>query len=113
MTTLSAGNSISRLPLRRGFLLIALALACFALAPNPKAFGVSRPPEGDHTGANTAEGQNALRRATSGIHNTALGFQSLFGNTTWIDNTATGFQAAVKTNGQAGRSLGTFILGPT
>jgi hypothetical protein len=147
MTTLSVGNSISRLPLRRGFLLIALVLACFALAPNPKAFGVSRPPDAGYAGANTAEGQNALQSLTSGIHNTALGFQTLFSNTTGIDNTATGFQAlpfnttghddtaggfkalynnttgfentgaglqaAVKTNGQAGRALGTFILGPT
>ena len=54
--------------------LILLALACFGLAPAPKAFGVSPAPDGAYPGANTAEGQSALQSLTSGIHDTALGY---------------------------------------
>jgi hypothetical protein len=85
MTTLHLRKSI--------ILLIALALACFALWPVPKAFGVSPAPDGAYPGANTAKGQNALQSLTSGVHNTALGYQALFRNTFGNDNTATGFQA--------------------
>jgi len=93
MTALSIGHSIARSPLRRGLLLLALALCCFALGPAPKAFGVSPAPDGAYPGANTAEGQNALQSVTSGIHNTALGYQTLFSDTTGHDNMASGLQA--------------------
>jgi hypothetical protein len=79
--------------LRLAFILIAVALACFALEPAPNAFGVSPPPDGGYAGGNTAEGQNALQSLTSGIHNTALGYQTLFSNTIGHDNMAAGFQA--------------------
>jgi hypothetical protein len=84
-------NSIKRLPRRRGFILISLALTCFGLAPAVQA--VSPAPDGAYPGANTAEGQSALQSLTTGIHNTALGYQTLFSNTTGHDNLATGFQA--------------------
>jgi trimeric autotransporter adhesin len=93
MTTLPIGNSISRSPLRPGLLFIPLALCCFMLAPAPKAFGVSPPPDGGYPNGNTAEGQNALFSLTSGANNTATGGVSLYHNTTGIDNTANGYQA--------------------
>ena len=90
MTTPHLRNSISRSSLRRAFLLIAVALCCFALPAAPNAFGVSPAPDGGYPGGNTAEGINALFSLTSGIHNTALGFQTLFSNTTGSTNTASG-----------------------
>ncbi len=104
MTTLHSRKSIDRLPLRlglprvqpiwiiRGFLLIPLVLAWFALSPTSQA--VSPAPDGGYAGSNTAEGQNALSSLTTGSDNTALGFQALFSNTTGDTNTAAmGFQA--------------------
>jgi trimeric autotransporter adhesin len=94
MTALHLRNSISRSPLRRGFLLVALAW--FALSPMAQA--VSPPPDGGYPNDNTAEGDNALFSLTSGAGNTATGFQALYSNTTvappaGADNTATGSQA--------------------
>jgi hypothetical protein len=60
MRTLHVRKSISRLPLRRGLLFIALALCCFGLSPGPKAFGVSPAPDGGYSDGNTAEGDSAL-----------------------------------------------------
>jgi hypothetical protein len=97
MTTLPIGKSISRSLLRRGFILIAVALACFALAPAPNGFGVSPPPDGGYGGGNTAEGTNALFSRTTGVWNTALGYQALYHVTTGNQNTATGFQTLFST----------------
>src|SRR6266446_3545889 len=77
-----------RLPRWRGFLLIPLALACFALLPATHA--VSPPPDGGYAGGNTAEGQNALLNLTSGGFNTAVGWFSLSANITGSYNTAVG-----------------------
>jgi hypothetical protein len=93
MTTLPLGKSISRSPLRRGLLLIALALVGFALSPAPKAFGVMPPPDGGYPNGNTAEGDNALLNLTTGINNTANGFQALLHNTIGSNNTANGVSA--------------------
>jgi hypothetical protein len=92
MTTLRLRKSIGRPPSRRGCLLIAVALACFALSPAPSAFGVSPAPDGGYPNQTTAEGQNALFNLTTGINNTALGFDALWNNTTGGYNTATGEQ---------------------
>ena len=106
MTTLHSRKSIDRLPLRlglprvqpiwiiRGFLLIPLVLAWFALSPTSQA--VSPAPDGGYAGSNTAEGQNALSSLTTGSDNTALGFQALFSNTTGDTNTASGSVALFK-----------------
>jgi trimeric autotransporter adhesin len=103
MKTQNSRNSIGRPPLRlrlprvqslwiiRGFPLISLALACFALSPTAQA--VVPAPDGGYANQNTAEGTNALFSLTSGSDNTALGYQALFGNTTGHDNTATGTSA--------------------
>src|SRR4029077_13973537 len=71
--------------------LIIFSLVCSALVQNTLA--VSPPPDGGYSGANTAEGQNALQSLTSGVWNTALGYQVLFHDTTGNQNTATGYQA--------------------
>ena len=77
MKTLHLRKSISRSPLRRGVVLITLALGCFALSPSPNAFAVSPPPDGGYPGANTAEGTDALFHLTTGIDDTAIGFNAL------------------------------------
>jgi len=89
-TTLSVGNSISRSPLRCGFLFIALALAWFALSPTARA--VSPAPDGGYPGQNTAEGEDALFSldTTTGLNNTAIGFNALYSLTTGSEDTATG-----------------------
>jgi hypothetical protein len=94
----SVRNSLSRAPLRHGFLLIPLVLCCFALSPAPKAFGVRPAPDGGYPGANTAEGTNALFKLTSGIDNTAVGFNALYNNNTGMFNTANGDQALFSNN---------------
>jgi hypothetical protein len=74
----SVRNSLCRAPLRRGFLLIplALALAWFALSPTAQA--VSPAPDGGYPNGNTAEGDEALLNLTTGTNNTANGFEALF-----------------------------------
>src|SRR5918996_5917889 len=82
MTTLTTINRVA---------LAGFALACFALLPGVRA--VVPPPDGGYPGQNTAEGDDALFRLTSGVNNTAIGFRAMFQNTTGSDNTAIGFQA--------------------
>ena len=107
MTTLHLGNSISRSPLRRGFLLIAVALACFEFWPAPQAFGVSPAPDGGYAGGNTAEGDVALFSLTSGSDNTANGLGALYSNTTGSSNTANGYAALFSnTNGFDNTAIG-------
>jgi hypothetical protein len=89
----SIENSLSRPPLRRGFLLIPLALAAFALAPTAQA--VDPAPDGGYPNNNTAEGEDALFSLTTGTSNTAIGFDALFNNTTGLANTATGDEALI------------------
>ena len=91
MTTLCLRKSISRSPLRLGFLLITLLLACFALSPTGQA--VTPAPDGGYPGFNTAEGDNALLSLTTGTSDTAIGAQALQNNTTGSLNTATGVNA--------------------
>ncbi len=85
-------HPISRwLPLRRSLVLIPLVLACFGFSPAMQA--VSPPPDGGYTGANTAEGTDALFSLTSGLDNTAVGYRALYSTTTGGYNTAAGFLA--------------------
>jgi hypothetical protein len=84
-------NFISRSPLRRGFLLLPLALAWFALSPVARA--VDPPPDGGYPNENTAEGEDALFSLTAGAGNTAIGYQALYFNTTGFANTANGLHA--------------------
>src|SRR5260370_33187115 len=89
---------IGRSPLRLGFVLMPLALACFALPGRAKAAppnNVSLGPQAlqsDTTGSNgTALGYQALRSNTTGFQNTATGSQTLLRNTTGANNTAVGY----------------------
>src|SRR5436190_1384010 len=115
MTTLHLRNSIGRSPLRRrsfneggslityyyslltilhlrrGFLLIPLVLAWFALSPTARA--VLPAPDGGYPNNNTAEGFNALFSLTTGYNNTANGANALSNNTTGYNNTANGVNA--------------------
>jgi uncharacterized coiled-coil protein SlyX len=86
---------LSRPPLRRGFLLIPVALACFGLSPAARA--VDPAPDGGYPGNTTAEGDSALFSLTTGTNNTALGFHALFNVTTGYSNTATGQSALFST----------------
>jgi Chaperone of endosialidase len=81
---------LSRSPVRRGFLLIPLAIALAWLALLPTAQAVSPAPDGGYPNKNTAEGQAALLKLTGGAANTAIGFNALFNNTVGSQNTATG-----------------------
>jgi len=69
-------------------LLIAGVLACFGRLP--KAEAVVPAPDGGYRGGNTAEGQDALFRLTTGGFNTAAGWLSLRSITTGSFNTAIG-----------------------
>jgi len=89
--------------------LIIFALVCFALVQNTQA--VSPPPDGGYPGGNTAEGQNALLRLTSGYYNTAVGFSSLKSNTIGYLNTAVGVNAlSFNTTGSSNTANGAAAL---
>ena len=84
---------ISRSPLRRGFFLSALTLACFALSPTVRA--VTPAPDGGYPNDNTAEGENALfdLDVNNSTDNTAVGFEAMHFNVVTFGNTAVGSQA--------------------
>ena len=106
MTTLHLRKSISP-ECFRGCLLIPLALCCFALSVQ----AVTPAPDGGYSGANTAEGTNALFSLTTGSSNTASGFEALFHNTTGNGNTADGYQALFSnTTGAANAANGFLAL---
>ena len=111
MTTLQLTKSIGPATAGRGFLLVPLALAWFALAPTPNAFGVSPPPDGGYPNGNTAEGTLALFSLTSGLFNTAVGQFSLRSDTTGGYNTANGSVAlALNTTGSYNTATGVAAL---
>jgi hypothetical protein len=99
----SVQNSTGPATAGRVFVLIALALAWFAVSPTARAacrvgcdIDTSSTALGDdalinNTGnANTATGFSALQDNTTGAYNTATGLEALLKATTADDNTATG-----------------------
>jgi hypothetical protein len=101
-------KSICPSALRRGFLLIALSLGCFALSPQA---GAVCQQGCDPSNDNTFLGEDALLSNTTGSRNTALGFQALESNTTGGFNTAAGNQALVNnTTGSFNTANGYFAL---
>jgi hypothetical protein len=93
---------------RFSLLLIPLALACFALAPQARAVCQ----EGcDTVNGNTFLGDDALVNNTDGFSNTAIGAQALFSNTHGFQNTATGGAALQNnTTGSDNTATGFFAL---
>ena len=91
--------------LRRGFILIALAVIRFALSPT--AYAVTPAPDGGYPGGNTAEGgSGTLHSLTTGSNNTAIGSQALFSLTTGDQNTAVGAQALKNNKGDRITAIG-------
>src|SRR5438874_6992317 len=106
-SNIDTANSIRCSHVLRSFLLVPVVLACFALSPAPKAFGVSPAPDGGYANRNTAEGDNALLSLTTGPNNTAIGYDSLSNDTTGDGNTATGaFALGSNTTGTANTGVG-------
>jgi hypothetical protein len=103
-------RSISRSPLRLGFLFIPMVLVCFGLSPAARA--VDPAPDGGYPNQNTAEGEDALFSLTGGVgFNTAIGFNALLSNTTGGENTATGANALLSnTIGQQNTADGNAAL---
>jgi len=77
-------------PWRHGFVLIALTLGCFALAPQARAVCQQGC---DVANDNTFLGDDALINNTTGLDNTAIGFQALYSNTSGGGDNAFGFGA--------------------
>jgi hypothetical protein len=89
-TIVSCGRDPARsLPFRRGFLLIPLILACFALSPQTQAVQPNTPDPGSISSTNTADGQSALA-GTTGFYNSGFGFLAGLSNGASSFNTAIG-----------------------
>jgi len=93
---------------KKAFIIIAAALASFALSPVAKA--VLPPPDGGYPGFNTAEGQNALFSLTTGVANTANGWYSLFSDTGGSFNTGVGAGTLLFNTGDANTAVGIAAL---
>src|SRR5947207_15796552 len=80
--------------LQRSWILILLAVGSFALSPETQAVQPNTPdPGGSLPVSNTADGLNALKNITTGLHNSAFGFDALLLNTDANFNTAVGSAA--------------------
>src|ERR1043166_8916549 len=87
-TTLPIKHLVNRSSVRLAFILIPLALACFALSPQAHATCQ------DACLPNTVQGEDALISNTTGLGDTATGYWALLSNTTGgLGDTATGYWA--------------------
>src|SRR5207253_3965010 len=111
-TLVSCGRDPARsLPFRRGFLLIPLMLVCFALSPQTQAVPQPETPDpGAKPVSDTADGQNALKSITTGIHNSAFGFDALLSNSDANFNTAIGSATLLLNDGAQNTAVGTGAL---
>jgi hypothetical protein len=105
---LPAGNSISPSLARHGFVLTAIALACFASSRPTLAGQKGR--EGDLGNGNTFEGAGALFSLTTGFSNTAMGFNTLYSTTDGFANTATGADVLENSDGHGNTGNGFLAL---
>jgi hypothetical protein len=87
---------------------ITLSLLCFEFLQNMQA--INPAPDGGYPGGNTAEGQNALFRLTTGGYNTAIGFLSLKSDTTNSFNTALGAGALFANTADENTAVGVGAL---
>jgi hypothetical protein len=85
-----------------------LVITCFTLLP--RAQGVVPAPDGGYPNFNTAEGQNALLRLTTGANNTAVGWSSLGRLTTVNLNTGLGTATLLFNTADANTATGTGAL---
>jgi hypothetical protein len=91
------------------FILLAVALVCFGLAPMAQAVGPDT--DGSIPGSNNGEGIGVLVSRTTGVWNTGTGFQALNHLTAGNQNTATGLRAlSSDTNGGFNTATGVFSL---
>ncbi len=90
------------------FLVMSLAFASLQFLPNASA--VVPPPDGGYPGQNTAEGQNALFRLTTGTSNTAVGWSSLRSDTSGSFNTSVGAGTLVANTGDRNTATGAAAL---
>jgi Chaperone of endosialidase len=98
---------IGQSPLRLGFLLIALALACFCLLPGARATDLG----GVLPGSNNADGLGVLTSLTTGGLNTGCGWLSLTSDQAGSWNTAYGAATLYhNTGGQDNTALGAGAL---
>src|SRR5947208_2680233 len=111
-TLVSCGRDPARsLPFRRGFLLIPLMLVCFALSPQTQAVPQPETPDpGAKPVSDTADGQNALKCITTGIHNSAFAFDALLSNSYANFNTAVGSATLLVNNATENTAVGTGAL---
>jgi len=72
-------------------LCLSLLIGCLTLSP--KALALDPPPDGGYPNRNTAEGEDALFRHTTGGDNVAVGYHALYNGTTGFQNTAIGSEA--------------------
>jgi hypothetical protein len=105
-TILPLKHSMHLSPVRLAFMLIPLALACFALLPTARAVCQ----EGCLANENTVLGEDALISNTTGIENTAIGDAALVNNTFGSYNTATGALALNSNTGSYNTAIGESAL---
>ncbi len=89
-------------------LLLIPLLTCFSLSPVAQA--VVPAPDGGYAGGNTAEGQNALSRLTTGTYNTAIGLSSLSILTDGQLNTAVGAGSLLVNTSDGNTAIGAGAL---
>jgi hypothetical protein len=113
-TLVSCGRDPARsLPFRRGFLLIPLIFACFAVSPQMQAVPAPETPDPGSVGGvlNTADGQSALPFASgASVGNSAFGAFAQFSNTTGSFNTAVGAAALDLNNANSNTAVGVGAL---
>src|SRR5438046_10446044 len=106
-TTPLVSNSMNRSPLRTSFVVITLALACFA----PSSIVLATDLDGVLPNGNTADGSGVLISLTTGVNNSGFGFQALNHDSSGNGNTAEGTNALFSlTTGTNNTATGTTAL---
>jgi Chaperone of endosialidase len=102
--TSTISNSINDSLLRCAFIIMPFLLMCVATLPGARA--VSSAPDGGYPNGNTAEGQNALLRLTTGTFNTAIGLNSLERLTGGKFNTGVGAKTFLSNRADQNTAIG-------
>ena len=102
--TSTISNSINDSLLRCAFFIMPFLLICVATLPGARA--VSPAPDGGYPNGNTAEGQNALLRLTTGTFNTAIGLNSLESLTGGNFNTGVGAKTLLSNRANQNTAIG-------